>query len=114
MATGIRVRHRSNCAAPTGRKCNCRPAWEASIGSGRSGKMRRTFATQAAARTWRADALSKLHRGELMAGQSCKVREAAGEWIEGMHAGTVRTRSGDAYKPSAIRAYEEALRVHIL
>jgi integrase len=31
-----------------------------------------------------------------------------------MHAGTVRTRSGDVYKPSAIRAYDEALRVHII
>jgi integrase len=48
------------------------------------------------------------------AGQSRKVREAAAELITGMHAGTVRTRSGDVYKPSAMRAYDEALRVHIL
>jgi site-specific recombinase XerC len=78
------------------------------------GKIRRTFSTQAAARAWRADALSKLHRGEITDGQARKVREAATELIEGMHKGTVRTRSGDAYKPSAIRAYEDALRVHIL
>ena len=37
----------------------------------------------------------------------------AKELIAGMQSGTVRTRSGDAYKPSAIRSYDEALRVHL-
>ena len=112
--TGIRPRHRSGCATADGARCNCRPAWEASIGSGRTAKIRRTFPSLAAARSWRADALSKFHRGEVTTDQSRKVREAATELIDGMRAGTVRTRSGDEYKPSAIRSYDEALRVHIL
>ena len=36
--------------------------------------------------------------------------EAGEELIAGMHSGKVRTRSGDLYKPSAIRGYERALR----
>jgi integrase len=42
------------------------------------------------------------------------VREAAEELIEGMRSGRVRTRSGDRYKPSAIRGYEGALRDRIV
>jgi integrase len=42
------------------------------------------------------------------------VREAADELIEGMRSGRVRTRSGDRYKPSAIRSYEAALRDRVL
>jgi len=93
--TGIRPRHRATCKSLAGGRCTCRPAWEASIGSGRTAKVRRTFASQAAAKSWRADALTKLNRGELTAAQSRKIREAAIELIDGMRAGTVRTRSGD-------------------
>ena len=109
-----RLRHRATCKSLAGGRCTCRPAWEASIGSGRTAKIRRTFASQAAAKSWRADALTKLNRGELTAAQSRKIREAATELIDGMRAGTVRTRSGDEYKPSATRSYDEALRVHVL
>src|SRR3954454_12812131 len=112
--TGIRPRHRANCKTFSGGRCSCRPAWEATVGSGRTAKVRRTFASQAAAKSWRADALTKLNRGELTAAQSRKIRDAATELIDGMRAGTVRTRSGDEYKPSAIRSYDEALRVHVL
>jgi integrase len=38
------------------------------------------------------------------------VRQAGDALIEGMRAGTVRTRSGRRYKPSAIRGYQDALR----
>jgi integrase len=38
------------------------------------------------------------------------VREAGEALVEGMRSGRVRTRSGDRYKPSAIRSYEAALR----
>jgi len=42
------------------------------------------------------------------------VREAAEELVSGMKSGRVRNRSGDVYKPSAIRSYEAALRDHIV
>jgi integrase len=84
------------------------------VGSGRASKIRRTFDSQAAAKAWRADALARLNRGHVAAGRSRKVREAAAEMLEGMREGTIRTRSGDPYKPSAIRSYDEALRLHVL
>jgi len=112
--TGIRPRHRSTCATVSGGQCDCRPAWEASVGSGRAGKVRRTFESQAAAKSWRADALTKLNRGQLSSGRSRRVREAAAAMIDGMREGAVRTRSGDPYKPSAIRSYDESLRLHVL
>jgi integrase len=42
------------------------------------------------------------------------VEEAADALVAGMWSGRVRTRSGDVYKPSAIRSYEAALRDHIV
>jgi integrase len=42
------------------------------------------------------------------------VQEAAEELVAGMKSGRVRTRSGDLYKPSAIRSYEAALRYYIV
>ena len=43
-----------------------------------------------------------------------KVREAAADWLEGAKNGIIRPLSGDPYKPSAIRAYEAALRLRAL
>jgi integrase len=40
---------------------------------------------------------------------SITLREAADAWLAGAKSGAIRTRSGDAYKPSAIRSYETAL-----
>lgn len=35
-------------------------------------------------------------------------------WVEGARAGSLRNRSGDRYKPSAIRSYETSLRLRVL
>jgi integrase len=116
MATGIRIRHRTDCSKLRGAaRCNCNPTYEAWVAAGARGqKMRRSFKTESAAKAWRAEAHVAINRGELNAGPTCKVCEAATELTDGMQAGTVRTRSGDAYKPSACRAYDEALRLHVL
>jgi integrase len=42
------------------------------------------------------------------------VKDAAAEWLAAARAGVVRTRSGEPYKPSAIRGYEATLRRTIL
>jgi len=42
------------------------------------------------------------------------LAQAAAEWLEGARAGTIRTRSGDAYKPGTVRSYERALRLRVL
>jgi integrase len=115
MADGIRRRHSSGCRSRDGGRCTCRAGWEAFVFSARDGrKIRRTFPTLAAAKTWRADALSGVRRGTVRAPVLTTVRQAAEALVEGMRSGLVRTRSGDVYKPSAIRSYEAALRVHVL
>ena len=42
------------------------------------------------------------------------LREAAEAWLRGAEDGSIRTRGGDEYKPSAIRGYETALRLRVL
>jgi integrase len=76
--------------------------------------VRRTFTNVAEAKAWRQDALVGLRRGVIRASSSVTLREKAEALINGMKAGTVRTRSGDVYKPSVIRSYESALKYHIL
>lgn len=111
---GIEVRHRTTCATRAGGKCNCKPAYQASVWSAREGKrLRKTFPTLAAARAWRAEAQTAVRRGTLRAPVVTTVREAGEALIEGMRSGRVRTRSGDRYKPSAVRSYEAALRDRI-
>src|SRR5215207_5225653 len=66
MATGITKLHSKGCPARDGRRCNCGGGYEAGVFSKRDGKkIRKTFASEAEAKTWRADALSALSRGGL-------------------------------------------------
>ena len=44
---------------------------------------------------------------------SLTLAQAGAEWFKGARAGTIRTRSGDPYKPAAIRAYEIAFRLRV-
>lgn len=112
--TGIRPRHARSCAAPEG-ACNCSPTWEASVYSKREGrKLRKTFPTQAAAKAWRADATTAVRKGSMRAAPTVTVREASVAWLVGARDGSIRNRSGDVYKPSAIRGYDAALKHRIL
>src|SRR4051812_11625812 len=103
--TGTRARHSRSCPAHRDRDatCKCRPSWEANVWSGRDQRqLRKTFPTLAAAKAWRADTASALHRGQLRAPTRTTVREAAETWLAGATAGTVRNRNGRTYKPSAL------------
>jgi integrase len=115
--TGIRVRHSRSCPSRRGGSCGkpCRPSYEASVYSQRDGqKIRKTFPTQAEARAWRADASVELRKGRMRAPTRVTMREAAEAWVAGAKAGSIYNRSGDSYKPSAIRSYEAALNARIL
>ena len=115
MSTGIRKLHSKGCPGRDGGRCNCGAGWEASVFSKRDGKkIRKTFADKAEAKTWRADANTQLAKGGLRAPKPTTLREAWEAWQEGAKAGTVRNRSGDPYKPSALRAYERAMRLRVL
>lgn len=115
MAEGIRKRHSKGCAAKEGKRCNCNAGYEAWVFSRREGKkLRRTFPRKAEAKSWRTDALRALARGEIRATRAKTVEEAWTAWYVGAKAGAVANRSGDPYKPSALRSYEQAMRLRVL
>jgi integrase len=114
MAAGIRTRHARSCRQPAGR-CNCQPSYEAWAWSERDAKkIRRTFPTLADAKAWRADADRAVRRGAMRSPKPTTLAQAAAEWLDGARAGTIPNRSGDPYKPSALRSYEQALRDRVL
>ncbi len=115
MATGIVKRHGRGCASRQGANCNCRPMWEAWVYSRREQrKIRKSFPSEAAAKAWRNDSSTAVRKGTMKAPTTTTVSQAAQAWLSGAEDGTIRPRSGDAYKPSAIRAYEAALRLRVL
>ncbi|MCB8970354.1 MAG: site-specific integrase [Thermoleophilales bacterium] len=112
---GIRVRHARSCRSGGGGRCNCSPSYEASVYSPRDNrKIRKTFKVASEARSWRAHAKRAIDHGELRAGTSRTLRDAAEAWMESAERGEVRNRSGAPYKPSALRGYEQALRLRVL
>ena len=112
---GIRTRHGRSCRSRDGGRCNCSPSYEAWVYSKRDGrKIRKTFTTAAEARSWRSDSESALRRRTLRAPSKVTISEAAADWLAGAREGKIRNRSGDAYKPRAIRGYEAALRLRVL
>jgi integrase len=115
MATGIRKRHSNGCRSRSGGRCNCDAGWEASVFSKRDGKkIRKTFKAEAEARSWRADAVTAATRGGLRVATKTTIRQAWDEWLAGAKSGTIRNRSGDPFKPSALRAYQGAMRREVL
>jgi integrase len=115
MAEGIRKRHSKGCASREGSRCNCNAGYEAWVFSKREGKkIRRTFGRRAEAKSWRTDALRALSRGEIRATKSKTIGEAWADWYAGAKSGAITNRSGDPYKPSALRSYEQAMRLRVL
>jgi hypothetical protein len=112
---GIDVRHSRSCRSRNGGRCSCTPTYQAHVWSRRDGKrICKTFITKSEAKLWRSEALVALDKGAMRAPTPETVREAAASWLEGARAGTIRNRSGDPYKPSAIRSYERAIRLRVL
>lgn len=115
MPAGIDTRHARTCRSRGGGRCSCTPSYQASVFDVRQGKkIRKTFPSKAAARTWRQDALVAVRNGKLTTTRKVTVRQAAEEWLADAERGVVTNRSGDRYKPSAIRAYRQSLRLRIL
>jgi integrase len=76
--------------------------------------LRKTFPTVADAVAWRKETQVEIRRGRAGAPSAQTLAEAAHEWLALAQQGVVRTRSGDRYKPSALRAYELDLRSKLL
>jgi integrase len=117
---GIVVRHARGCPArwdseSHGSACRCSPRFQAQVWSPRDRKrLSRTFTTRAAAKAWRQDMSVALRRGTAVTGGQVTLRRAATEWLQAAEAGVIRNRSGDPYKPSALRGYEQGLRIRLL
>ena len=107
---GVIQRHGNRCSGRG--RCDC--PWQAAVYSKRDGKkLRKQFATKAEAVGWRTDASSAVRRNVLRAATSTTLAEAAQAWFDGARAGVIRNRSGDVYKPSAVRGYEQGWRLRI-
>jgi integrase len=113
---GIEVRHGKTCPARNGGKCAKRACgFRASVWDNAAKKRRRkTFPTLAAAKAWRRDTQTAVERGDLVEPTGVTLREAADAFMEGARSGAILERSGKRYKPSALRQYEQALRLRVL
>lgn len=111
---GITTRHRKPCRSREGGRCSCRPSYEAWVFSKRDGrKIRRTFSDLAEAKSWRSDAQGAVRKRTMRAPSKTTLEEAGKVWLAGARRGEIRNRSGDRYKPSAIRGYEQGLRLRV-
>ena len=111
---GIDVRHARGCRSRTGGRCNCSPSYRAEAYDRRSEKkVRKTFPTLAAAKAWRSDASGDIRRGVRRGPSGTTLRRAGEDWIAGARDGSIRTRSGEVFKPSTLAGYEAALRARI-
>ncbi len=112
---GIEVRHARSCPARKQGRCGCSPRYRAEAYDSRQARrVYKNFRTLAEAKAWRADAQVALRKGTLTAARSATLAEAAAAWLAGAANGSVRNRSGDVYKPSVVRGYEQALRLRVL
>jgi integrase len=113
---GIVIRHRRNCPSLEGQAaCGCAPGYQAQVFSARDQRtIRKTFESLGDARAWRAEANQALRHGTMRAPSKTTLAEAAAEWLEAAKAGVIRTKAGHPYKPSALRGYEDALRLKVL
>ena len=98
---GIALRHARGCRSRSDGRCSCTPTYQAQVWSAREQKtIRKTFPTLAAARSWRHESQVALRKGTLRSTSHLTLAEAAEAWLSAAEAGLVRTRTGEAYKPS--------------
>jgi len=112
---GIEIRHDRNCATRRGARCSCSPSFRAKVYDGRTGRyLKKTFSSVSEAKAWRTEALVALRQGTITAALAPTLAEAGEAWITGAKSGAIRNRSGDVYKPSAVRGYAQALRLRVV
>ncbi len=116
--TGVLYRHSRECKdhARCGNSCNpSDEPWEGWVYSKRDQKkIRRRFATHAAAKGWRADAVKAVKDKRLRAPLPKTLRQEVEEWLAGTREGRILNRQKQAYKPSVLRLYELSLRLRVL
>ena len=112
---GIEIRHERVCGSRNGGRCSCSPAYRAKVYDARTARwIKKTFRSLAEAKSWRVEALVALRQGTITGAVVPRLSEAAEAWLMGAVTGAVRNRSGDIYKPSSVRGYEQALRLRVV
>jgi integrase len=113
--TGIETRHRKQCERPRDDGKCCGASFQAQAFDKTAGKpIKKSFSTRTAARLWRDDARKALRDGTLAeAKPKTTVKDACDAWLQDARRGVVRNNRGDEYKPSTIRAYDQALRLRV-
>ncbi len=115
MSAGIDLRHARSCRSRTGGRCNCLPTFQAHVWDDRNERrIRKTFKSLGAAKAWRQDSVVALRHGGMQASTTLRVTEAAEQWLAAAREGAIRNRSGDQYKPSAIRGYQHVLATYVV
>ena len=109
------MRHGRGCPARDRGRCACVPTFQARVALGERGKVRtKSFAAADEAKLWRSRELVRLSHTRRSTQRVMTLREAGDELLEGMRDGSIVNRSGDAYKPSVTRSYEQILRIHLV
>jgi integrase len=112
---GIHERHSRACAKNEGKRCSCRPTYRVVVSLGSRGEiLRKTFDTPEEAKRWRAKQLGAKAEGRVVAPSRVRLDAAAAEFLDGIKTGRIKTRSGQPYKPSTIRSYEQSLNLYVL
>src|SRR5215217_3585599 len=116
MAKGIEERHARSCRTRKGGRCDCEPSYRASVwDAAKQERIRYEADSLTEAQRWRKDALTALRRGRRVQVRSqTTFREAVEEWHRRAVAGVVRTAKGEEFKPAALRAYDQHLRMRVL
>ena len=115
MAEGIEKRHGKDCASRSGGRCRCNGGFRASVYSPRDGtKIRKTFPTEAEARSWQADAKRAPTTERCGPRPTRPSRRRRPVGLRAPKRGDIRNRSGHPYKPSTLRGYRQALDDYIL
>jgi integrase len=120
---GIVVLHRPGCTREwdddakltAEAKCPCRPRLQAAVWLPTDKKrLRKNFSTLAEAKGWLVDARAAKRAGTMRAPATMTVAAASDELLKRMRRGAIRNRSGDKYKPSAVRNYEQGFRLRLV
>lgn len=113
--TGIHARHSRACAKNDGKRCSCSPTYRVVVSLGARGELvRKSFPTVEEAKKWRARQVADKSESRVQVPSRMRLDGAATEYLDGIKAGRIKTRSGQPYKASTIRSYEHSLNLHAL
>ena len=118
VAPRVREVHSRRCPLSTGsgRRCQCRPVYEARAAHAER-TLRRSFPTLAEAVSWAEASHDALCHGRPLpatSGPAPSLRDLAVSFLHRAGAGEALTRGRRRYKPRTIEFYETQLRLHVL